>query len=295
MGPIQLRCLGSASSGSKLLLFVLAAAIALVAAACNRGQDVDAAALLEESLKAMQGLSSFHLSEVTTLKYSREGREDSITTREIDFRLPREAVGAVNKKSGDKSFQYEIAATDDQVFVFALDKNTGRWDRLDVWEDSFEKLFRDPTSAPSLLFHPVHQGIYEDVKMRGIDDLEGTPVYRLSAKGTTRYLMIGALIAEFNIEFWIGTDDKLLRRVTLSKGRIDLPGVKADHSTRFDATAHFSAFNVPVRIEIPVASAKPEVSPAAVAIVLQKITPVRATATRSRLAPEADRSAESLR
>ena len=264
MGPEQLQHSRRASSGSKLLPFVLAAVIALVLAACNRGPDVDAPALLEESLKAMQGLSSFHVSEVTTLKYSGEGSEDSITAREIDFRLPREAIGTVNKKNGDRSFQYEIASTDDQVYVFAFDKNTGRWDRLDVWEDSFEKLFRDPTSVPSLLFHPVHQGIYEDVKMRGKEELDGTPVYRLAAKGTTRYLMIAALFAEFDIEFWIGTDDKLLRQVTLSKGRIDLPGVKVDHGTKFDSTAHFSAFNVPVRIQVPGASAKPGVSPAAV-------------------------------
>ncbi len=218
--------------------------------------------ILEASTEAMRAVSSFHF-EMDIVA--------SIESEDLALELPVEI-------SGDYLAPDKIKASLKMTVIFLIietemvslgntqyikDPETGEW-QITVGESS---IFMDPGQ-----FVEVELENLSDLKMVGLETLDGVEVYHLTA--TAAEGIYGGGGGEFQLSMWIRSEDGLVARV-VAEGDLNigeaaggLLGDVGDGAASVTLTATLSNFGEDVAIEAPilVPTATPTAAPAPLAL-----------------------------
>lgn len=166
-----------------------------------------------------------------------------------DFQLPERAAGKLQLALGLALLETDIVNIGDIAYI--TNPETGDWEQYPLFLTGLP----DPYD---LVLLPPETSRYSDievVKDTTIDDVETTHI-----KANLRANVLGGSYEKLFLEMWIGKDDNLLRRLTMSgKAEFeeeDTAGLAASAldiggDAEFTMTITYSNFNQPVIIEPP--------------------------------------------
>ena len=169
----------------------------------------DPAAVLQAAVDAMAQLAAFHFEmdgDITppdlsiAIPYSFVG----------DFLAPDRAQGTLSVSLAFFQIQFQVAMMGDSFY--ATDPTTGEW--RESGEPSVP--FGDPATFATGFLAAMQQPA-----LVGVESLNGVPVYRLSGVVPAGAVTGGEFEGDLTAQFWIGTEDSLVRRIT-GGGTIDL-------------------------------------------------------------------------
>jgi lipoprotein LprG len=217
----------------------LLAAVALLAAGCGGSSGPSAEELVSESVAKTSAVKSFHLLvDIQNVSSPREGL--GLKYVDGDVLVPDRLKGRVGGTFLGIPLSSELIVVGSDYFLKI--PFTGSWRKIDV------------ATLPAAFFDP-EEGILAvissatDLHRDGEEEVDGVPTYKLAgnvrAEQLTPLLNTAQGTRELALEFWIGQDDMLLRRVRLT-GPIE-PS-EDDDATR---TVELSAFDEPVEISPP--------------------------------------------
>jgi len=220
-----------------LVPFVVAA---LLAAGCG-GDDggSSAAALVDESADATAAVETFHFT-LDTRGLPRSATGLQLTAAEGDVATPDSAKADVTGTFAGTPVTTQMVAIGDDTWI----KNplSGAWQAIDV------------STTPLALLDPVEgvlgamKGIADPV-LEGTEEVGGVETQKIG--GTVPAANVAPLVAvkggdgDVPVTLWIGSEDKLLRRV-------EIVGAVADgEPAEAQRTIEISRFDEPVTIEPP--------------------------------------------
>jgi hypothetical protein len=227
--------------GLRALLLVTMVFLPLAVFACSGEEEVDPQEIFSEAIPAMKALDSFGFT------YDVERPEGSAPLAGTDVAA---IEGAVNAE-GDMEARIDILQSGIPLqlnFVAAGDTHyvqnplTGKWQSVAA-EDSPVGRLNLGSGAIQILEK------IENPSFEGSDEIEGVETYRL--KGTVQAADVegiaGAVSVDdpFPCEVWVGADDDLVRRITLSGA------ATSKEPAQTVRTIELTNFNEPVEIEPP--------------------------------------------
>ena len=201
--------------------------------------------VLAQSLAAMAGVDSFHFQVDAAVKTSAGDLETTIPLTLVgDFQAPDRARTKLTVSLGFFSVEVESIAIGDTLYV--TNPQTGQWE---ITSDS-AFVFPSPTEFTG----GIDLGLDEMVLV-GEVTLGGTQTLHL--RGTAPAEAFGGSQGRSEVEFWIGVDDLLIRKVateveiSLEDLTASLGGVGLSGPATLSMTMEFTGYGEPVVIEAP--------------------------------------------
>ena len=165
---------------------------------------------------------------------------------EGDFQAPDRFRETVSISLGALNVEFETITIGEDAYV--MNPETGEWE-IDTEETV-------PFGGPTQLLE-TDLSVIQDLVLVGLEDLNGVEVYRLSGGLPAESLGDEGVAGALKVEYWVGTADSLLRRITID-GELDVEegegllfGGGDAGSMTLSMTIEFSDFGKPVAIVAP--------------------------------------------
>ena len=222
----------------------------------------DEAALITSAVEAMQQVESFHAEvdaafKVVQTEASFRMDEETFGTEfpirfSGDFQLPDRAEGKLQLALGLVLLELDIIIIGEQAYI--TDPETGVWEQYPL-------AFTGLPNPYDLALLPADASRYTDVEVVKDETIDGVQTQRIRAN--LRASMLGGSYENLFVELWIGKDDDLIYRLTMS-GETEveeqdaaglasgaLGGADIGGEAEFIMTVTYSDFNRPIAIEPP--------------------------------------------
>ena len=167
-----------------------------------------------------------------------------------DFQLPDRAGGKLQFALGLALLELDIVTIGEQAYI--TNPETGVWEQYPLFLTGLP----DPYD---LVLPPSDISRYSDLEMVKEQIIDGVQTRHIRAN--LRASVLGGSYEKLFVEMWIGKDDNLLRRLTMSgKAEVeeeDTAGLAAGvldigGEAEFTMTITYSDFNTPIAIEPPI-------------------------------------------
>lgn len=232
-------------------------------AAAPSTQPEDESLIIAAATEAMQNVESFHAEVdaafiVVQTEASFRMDEDTFGTKfpirfSGDFQLPDRASGNLQLALGLVLLQLDIVTIGEQAYI--TNPETGVWEQYPLFLTGLP----DPYD---LVLLPAETGRYSDIQIVKDETIDGIQTQHIRAD--LRANVLGGSYDNLFLDIWIGKEDSLIHRLTMSGetdvdeedtaglasgafGAADIGG-KAE----FTMTITYSDFNQPVAIEPPI-------------------------------------------
>lgn len=204
--------------------------------------DVDA------SFKIIQTEASFQMDEETF------GDEFPMYYKG-DIQAPDRTRGKLGVSLGFFLLEIDIITIGDDAYI--TNPETGVWERTYIADTGFP-------SPSEFVLPPMDPAQYEDLQIVGEDTVDGVATRRISAAVQGNYL--GSAYDSLYVEMWVGVQDALLRRLTMtgetSAEAQDSAGLSGDAmplapgdaggAVEFTATITYADFGKAFDIQVPI-------------------------------------------
>ena len=167
-----------------------------------------------------------------------------------DFQLPDRAGGNLQFALGLALLELDIVTIGEQAYI--TNPETGVWEQYPLFLTGLP----DPYD---LVLPPLDISRYSDLELVKEQIIDGVQTRHIRAN--LRASVLGGSYEKLFVEMWIGKDDNLLRRLTMSgKAEVeeeDTAGLAAGvldigGEAEFTMTITYSDFNTPIAIEPPI-------------------------------------------
>ena len=201
---------------------------------------------MDAAFKVVQTEASFRMDEETF------GTEFPIRFTG-DFLMPDRAAGKLQASLGIVALELDIITIGKQAYV--TNPETGVWEQHPL-------MFTGLPDPYALVLLPSDPKRYTDIQVVKEQTLDGVPTRHV--KANLRASVLGESYDKLYLEVWIGKDDNLIRRLTMSgEAKVDeqdaaglagsaLGAADIGGNAEFTMTITYSNFNRPVTIEPPV-------------------------------------------
>ena len=226
-------------------------------------QPEDESIAIAAAIEAMQNVESFHAevdAAFTVIQPEASFRMDEETygtefpIRFIgDFQLPDRASGKLQLALGIVLLQLDIVTIGEQAYI--TNPETGVWEQYPLFLTGLP----DPYD---LVLLPAQTSRYSDIQVVKEETIDGVQTQHIRAN--LRASVLGGSYDNLFLDVWIGKDDNLIRRLTMS-GETDvdeqdtaglasgaLGAADIGGSAEFTMTITYTDFNQPVAIEPPI-------------------------------------------
>ena len=222
--------------------------------------EQDGAATIAAAIEAMRQVESFHAevdAAFTVVQTEASFRMDEQTFGTEfplrfsgDFQLPDRAAGKLQIALGLALLEMNIVTIGDIAYI--TNPETGAWEQYPLFLTGLP----DPYDLTLL---PPETSRYSNIQIAKEENIDGVDTVRV--KANLRANVLGGSYETLFLETWIGKDDNLLRRLTMSgKAEVteeDTAGLAASvldigGDAEFTMTITYSNFNRPVVIEPPI-------------------------------------------
>lgn len=226
-------------------------------------QPEDESSVIAAAIEAMQNVESFHAEVdaafivVQTEASFRMDEETFGTEFPIrfsgDFQLPDRASGKLQLALGLVLLQLDIVTIGEQAYI--TNPETGVWEQYPLFLTGLP----DPYD---LVLLPAETGRYSDIQVVKDETIDGIQTQHIRAN--LRASVLGGSYDNLFLDVWIGKDDSLIRRLTMS-GETDvdeedtaglasgaLGAADIGGKAEFTMTITYSDFNGDIVIESPI-------------------------------------------
>ena len=216
--------------------------------------------ILADASKALDELDSFHLFTELVISLEQGGASIELPiTLQADFQKPLDSQGSVVIDFGFFRIETQFISKDGEFYM--TDPETGEWVLGESADDILPLNPSDFSDAENLVGPELMNGDAE-LTLEGEEDIDGVSAYRIAASADSATVAIlEGIDGELDMTFWVSVEDGVLRRIQAS-GQLGIPDTGESQSgglfegfgggdTRFEILIEYSAFDVPVQIEVP--------------------------------------------
>ena len=225
--------------------------------------DGDPAALIAASIEAMQQAQSFHAEvdaafKVVQTEASFRMDEETFGTEfpirySGDFQMPDRSDGKLQVALGLALLELDIITIGETAYI--INPEAGVWEQYPLFLTGLP----DPYE---LVLVPADISRYTNLQYVGEKTIDGTPTHHIRAD--LRANVLGSRFDNLFVEVWIGTDDNLLRQLSMtgetSVDEQDTAGIASNTlgaadiggDAEFLVTVTYTNYNTGIVIEPPI-------------------------------------------